>query len=77
MLAKAREESDRIIAAGKEQLVAERATLIRDLRTEVGSLAVDLASKIVGESLEEEARRKGTVDRFLTELETAPAGGRA
>lgn len=77
VLAKAREESDRIIAAGKEQLVAERATLIRDLRTEVGSLAVDLASKIVGESLEEEARRKGTVDRFLTQLETAPAGGRA
>ncbi|SCG33781.1 F0F1 ATP synthase subunit B [Micromonospora halophytica] len=73
ILAKAREESDRIIAAGKDQLVAERATIVRELRTEVGTLAVDLASKIVGESLADEARRKGTVDRFLSGLESAGA----
>lgn len=73
VLAKAREESDRIIAAGKEQLAAERATIVRELRTEVGTIAVDLASKIVGESLADEARRKGTVERFLTGLESAGA----
>ncbi|MER7460912.1 F0F1 ATP synthase subunit B [Micromonospora sp. NPDC126480] len=73
VLAKAREESDRIIAAGREQLAAERATIVRELRTEVGALAVDLASKIVGESLADEARRKGTVDRFLSGLESAGA----
>ncbi|MDG4789619.1 F0F1 ATP synthase subunit B [Micromonospora sp. WMMD1102] len=69
VLAKAREESDRIIAAGKEQLAAERATIVRELRTEVGTIAVDLASRIVGESLADEARRKGTVERFLTDLD--------
>lgn len=74
VLAKAREESERIIAAGKEQLAAERQTIVRELRTEVGTLAVDLASKIVGESLADEARRKGTVERFLTGLESAGAG---
>ena len=73
ILAKAREESDRIIAAGKEQLAAERATIVRELRTEVGTIAVDLASKIVGESLADEARRKGTVDRFLSNLESTGA----
>ncbi|MGC4893148.1 F0F1 ATP synthase subunit B [Micromonospora sp. DT31] len=73
ILGKAREESDRIIAAGKEQLAAERATIVRELRTEVGTLAVDLASKIVGESLADEARRKGTVDRFLSGLESTGA----
>ena len=77
LLARAREESDRIIAAGKDQLVAERQTIVRELRGEIGTLAVDLASRIVGESLEEEARRKGTVDRFLAELDAAPAGGRS
>jgi F-type H+-transporting ATPase subunit b len=77
VLARAREESDRIIAAGKEQLNAERQTIIRELRTEVGTLAVELAGRIVGESLEEEARRRGTVERFLTELDAAPAGGRS
>ena len=58
MLAKAREESDRIIAAGKEQLQAERAGIVRELRAEMGTLAVDLASRIVGESLADEARRR-------------------
>lgn len=71
VLAKAREESDRIIAAGREQLTAERQTIVRELRGEVGGLAVDLASRIVGESLADEARRRGTVERFISELESA------
>ncbi|MEV6376014.1 F0F1 ATP synthase subunit B [Micromonospora musae] len=73
ILAKAREEADRVIQAGKDQLAAERATIVRELRTEVGTIAVDLASKIVGESLADEARRKGTVDRFLDSLESTGA----
>ncbi len=77
VLAKAREESDRIIAAGKEQLNAERQTIVRELRAEIGTLAVDLAGRIVGESLADEARQRGTVERFLSDLDSAPAGGRA
>lgn len=73
ILAKARDESERIIAAGKEQLAGERQAIVRDLRQEMGSLAVTLAEKIVGDSLADEARRKGTVQRFLSELETAGA----
>lgn len=70
VLARAREESDRIIASGRDQLAAERATIVRELRAEIGTLAVDLASKIVGESLTDEARQRGTVNRFLAELDT-------
>ena len=66
-----------IIAVGREQLTAERQTIIRELRGTVGTLAVDLASRIVGESLQDEARRKGTVDRFLADLDAAPNGGRS
>ncbi len=77
VLAKAREESDRIIASGRDQLAAQRESIVRDLRAEVGTLAVDLASRIVGESLADEARSRGTVDRFLDELgATGAAGGR-
>ena len=54
VLAKAREESDRIIAAGRDQLAAQRESIVRDLRSEMGTLAVDLASRIVGESLADE-----------------------
>ena len=74
ILTKAREESDRIIAAGREALQTERQTIVHQLRAEIGSLAVDLAGRIVGESLEEEARRRGTVERFLDEIGDAPAG---
>jgi F-type H+-transporting ATPase subunit b len=77
VLAKAREESDRIIAAGREQLTAQRESIVRDLRSEVGSLAVDLAGRIVGEALADEARSRGTVERFIDELGAAgSAGGR-
>ncbi len=75
VLAKAREESDRIIAAGRDQLAAQRESIVRDLRAEVGTLAVDLASRIVGESLADEARNRGTVDRFISELPAAGATG--
>jgi len=74
VLAKAREESDRIIAAGQERLAAQREGIIRDLRAEVGDLAVDLAGRIVGEALVDEARSRGTVKRFLNE--ELGAGGR-
>jgi F-type H+-transporting ATPase subunit b len=76
LLAKAQEERDRIIAAGRESLLAERSTIVRELRNEVGELAVELASRIVGESLADEARQRGTVNRFLAELGDggAPAG---
>jgi F-type H+-transporting ATPase subunit b len=81
VLAQAREESDRIVAAGRDALAAERATLVRELRIEIGALSVELASRIVGESLADEARRAGTVERFLGELESrdedaAPAAAR-
>src|SRR3954447_19761521 len=75
VLAKAREETDRIIAPGREQLAAQRESIVRDLRSEVGELAVDLAGRIVGESLADEARNRGTVERFLDDLDTT-AGGR-
>jgi F-type H+-transporting ATPase subunit b len=68
---RARAESDRIIAAGRESLSAERQNIVRELRAEVGDLAVQLAGKIVGESLEDDARRRGTVDRFLADLESS------
>jgi F-type H+-transporting ATPase subunit b len=48
---------------------------VRDLRAEMGTLAVSLAEKIVGESLEDEVRRKGTVERFLADLETTSTSG--
>ncbi|MCG8920126.1 F0F1 ATP synthase subunit B [Actinokineospora sp. PR83] len=71
--AQAQEESARIVAQGQAQLEAQRAQIVAELRAELGRNAVELAGRIVGESLEDESRRRGTVDRFLTELDSVSA----
>src|SRR5919199_5616421 len=70
----AQEESARIVARGEEQLAAARQQVVNELRGEIGTLAVDLAGRVVGESLTDDARRRGTVDRFLEQLEAMAAG---
>jgi F-type H+-transporting ATPase subunit b len=67
--AQAQEESARIVARGEEQLAASRQQVVNELRVQVGTLAVELASRVVGESLADDARRSGTVDRFLDNLD--------
>ena len=73
MRAKAQAEAQRITDAASAQIEAERQQTIVALRSEVGRLATDLAGRVVGESLEDEARQRRTVERFLAELESAPA----
>nr|WP_026922398.1 F0F1 ATP synthase subunit B [Glycomyces arizonensis] len=68
ILASAREEANRIIAAGHANVEASRQQLVRELRGEVGNLAVDLAGKIIGQRLAGEASTERTVDQFLAEL---------
>jgi F-type H+-transporting ATPase subunit b len=70
----AQEESARIVARGEEQLATARQQVVNELRGQIGTLAVDLAGRVVGESLADDVRRRGTVDRFLAELDDmAPA----
>jgi F-type H+-transporting ATPase subunit b len=71
----AQEESARIVARGEEQLTAQRQQIVHELRGQIGTLAVDLAGRVVGESLADDARRSGTVDRFLVELDGMAASG--
>jgi len=61
-------ERERIIASASAQIEADRQQALTVLRAEVGSLAVELASRIVAESLADEARQSRLVDRFLGEL---------
>jgi F-type H+-transporting ATPase subunit b len=62
-------EKQRIIDSADAQLQADRQQALTALRAEVGSIAIELASKIVGESLEDEARQSRMVDRFLDDLD--------
>ncbi len=70
---RAQEEAARIAETAQRQIEAERQQAAVSLRADVGTLATQLASKIVGESLEDEARRTRVVDRFLDDLEASTA----
>ena len=75
--AKASEEVARIHETAQRQIEAERQQVVVSLRSEMGALATELASRIVGEALADEVRQSRVVDRFLDELEastTAEAG---
>lgn len=71
MREQAQAEAARIVSSAQQQIAAERQQAVVQLRTEVGSLATDLASRIVGESLADSARQSRVIDRFLDELEQA------
>jgi len=73
--AQAQEESARIVARVEEQLATARQQVVNELRGQIGTLAVDLAGRVVGESLADDVRRRGTVDRFLEELDSMAAAG--
>jgi F-type H+-transporting ATPase subunit b len=67
----AQAEAARIAANAQVQIEAERAAALVSLRSEVGSLALDLASGVIGESLNDDKRASALVDRFLADLEAA------
>lgn len=69
MRERAQAEARRISDAAQSQIEAERQAALQSLRAEVGSLAVELASRIVGESLADTARQSRMVDRFLDDVE--------
>jgi len=68
-------ELDRMTASAKAQIESERQAAIVSLRGEVGSLALDLASGVVGESLKSDERSAAYVDRFLADLESDQKAG--
>ncbi len=69
--AKAQSDATRIVENAQRQIEAERQQAVVSLRSEVGELATELASRIVGESLADSARQSRVIDRFLDELETS------
>jgi len=72
----AQAEAARVTANAHAQIEAERQSTLVSLRGEVGTLALDLAGGVVGESLSDDQRAQAVVDRFLADLEASaePSG---
>jgi F-type H+-transporting ATPase subunit b len=68
---KAQGEAERIIEHAHAQIEADRKAAFASLRRDVGSLATNLAGRIVGESMEDDERQARVVERFLADLDEA------
>ena len=62
-------EAARIAANAQVQIEVERQAALLSLRAEVGALALDLASKVIGEALSDDKKSVAIVDRFLADLD--------
>jgi F-type H+-transporting ATPase subunit b len=69
MKLQAAQEAERIAELSKSALLAERDSAARALQAEIGALAIELASRIVGEKLKDDAVANRVVDEFISELE--------
>ena len=79
---RAERDAQAIVARAQDEIRAERERAFNDLRQQVGELSVELATRVVGESLDRE-RQLRLVDQYIEDLTRqggspqggAPAGG--
>jgi len=75
LISEARTEAQ-VVAQGvtqqaNAQIAAEKSKAVNELRLDVSNLALDLARKIVGASLQDDQRAKAVIDQFIKDLESA------
>lgn len=73
MREQATQESNRIIESGEKQLHASRQQVVEELRQEMGLNSISLAERLVGRELSDSTKRSGTIDSFLSELDSVSA----
>jgi F-type H+-transporting ATPase subunit b len=63
------------VARAQEEIRAERDRVFQELRAQVGSIAVEIAERVVGQSLDERAHQR-LIDEFIDEVASgAPSSG--
>jgi F-type H+-transporting ATPase subunit b len=74
--AEANAAAEQVTSRAAAQVEADRASAQTELSREVSRIALELAERVVGESLADDARARATIDRFIADLESAPEGTR-
>jgi F-type H+-transporting ATPase subunit b len=69
IIAKAEAQAAAIVSKAREDAQGEKARALADARRDVANLSIDLAEKVVGESLDRQAQL-GLVERYIAELES-------
>jgi F-type H+-transporting ATPase subunit b len=64
---RAEQESQAIVARAQEEIRAERDRVFQELRSQVGQIAVELAGKVVGQSLDKAAHER-LIDEYIDQV---------
>ena len=65
---KARDESARILSEAKAEIESQKQAAIRDIRSQVAELSVQIAEKILHKELSSSAEQSQLIDRLLDEV---------
>lgn len=73
MMSDAREkginEAETLVKRAKEQIEREKVSAINEIKREVAQMAIEVASKVVGETLKNDAEQQKLMERYLKEIE--------
>jgi F-type H+-transporting ATPase subunit b len=74
LVAKAEQEAQQIVERAQEQITAERNRTVQELQSTIADLSIELASKVVGRSLDDKSQRE-MVDAYISEVAAMSDGG--
>lgn len=72
--AKAEQESQSIVARAQEEIRAERDRVFQELRAQLGDIAVELAGRVVGRSLDRSAHER-LIDEYIDQVSSGNGRG--
>ena len=67
---KSQAEADAMVKRAKELIEREKNTAIAEVKREVAGLAIEVASRVVSETLKNDAEQQKLIGRYLKEIET-------
>lgn len=71
--AKAEQEAQGIVARAQEEIRGERDRVFQELRSQVGEIAVELAGKVVGQSLDKSTHER-LIDEYIDQVASGETG---
>lgn len=68
---KSQSESDAMVRRARELIEREKVAAIAEVKREVAGLALEVASKVLGETLRSDAEQQKLIERYIREIESS------
>ena len=73
LMGRAEEEAQGVVARAQDEIRAERDRVFQELRSQIGEISVELAARIVGQSLDESAHQR-LIDEYIDQVAGSGSG---